>query len=209
MPTGYTAALENMNYDLKRWLKESIIRSMGICVSLRESIDMTEEELKEHFEQEETESYYKKALKAKKEELAEYSDKNFNWEKHFNEKQLEAKNDYDKRVIEYTKKKEQHLKCIKDIETLAKKADNKGELIKKAINFGLEQLHQAYQFDYDYFPSKASILNMSLENFKQNTLDFIKREIRHYSEEVLKESSRNASSQMAYNEYVTFINNNL
>jgi hypothetical protein len=45
MPTGYTYQLEELDYDLEKWLTEKLIRAFGLCCSLRDDGDLTEEQI--------------------------------------------------------------------------------------------------------------------------------------------------------------------
>lgn len=64
MPTGYTARLKEMNYNVRRWLKESAVRAIGVTISLRDDGDLSEKEIEKRLKsQYSDEPYHSKKLK--------------------------------------------------------------------------------------------------------------------------------------------------
>lgn len=211
MPTGYTANLEK-DYNVKRWLKESVVRAFGICMSLRDEGNLDEKgimaALMQNFK---AEPYHITQLKKYTDELVianARSDKE--WQKIFDKTLEEEQVDYIKRKEEFARKKTAHAESIGKVSALYNKAvkANEDELIVNALKFGLDQLNQAYDFDYTHTPYRPSILDQDVETFKETKLKAIRQNITYHTENNEKETVRGNDSAAVYQKFVDFVNKN-
>jgi len=205
MPTGYTSNLETRNYDLKGWLKESVIRAMGVCVTLRDDSDLTEKEIKTKLKKS-GESYYEKALKESKQKLKIFTDST--------DKQLE--HNYAQLVIQatkqakadeedYNRKKALHVKSLNDANSLYEKSTGKAELIRNTLKFAVEQLEHSLSFDYGSGPYRPAILNKDFPTWKENELKSLTPDVQYYQTELEKDNSRTVDRWAQYVEFTNFI----
>lgn len=72
MPTGYTACLEEMGFNVAKWLRTVAPRAMGMCVMLREDpFSLTEAEILARLERANG-SYYRDGIARAESQLAEW-----------------------------------------------------------------------------------------------------------------------------------------
>lgn len=186
MPTGYTARLESMGYDVKRWLKESIIRNFGLCASLRDSGELSEEDIKNRLSKS-SNDYCEATLKEHNKELEEllkYTEED--WKKRYLEKVKKARIDHCSRQKEYIEQKERHIGALKELRLL--KQGEQSELLNNAIIFACEQLGQVIKCDFEGAEVyQDSILKQTLEEYKECCIDQLEERIEYYQLQIKPE----------------------
>ncbi len=210
MPTGYTARLESLGYDVKRWLKESAIRAMGVCITLRDEGDLPESEIKARLARETEESYYSQQLRKAQDELARLlALSEEDWEREYTATLLEAQADYDRRVKEFEEKKRKHAQCTAEVSVMLQRAreQRQGEVVVNTLAFALEQLNQSYSFDYGGATYRQKILDQPLEAWRKDRVEELRRNINRYSQEKAKETGRTTDRLAEYEHFVTFVDN--
>lgn len=212
MPTGYTANLEQ-DYNVGRWLKESVVRAFGICMSLRDEGTLDENGIKKHLKKElKEEPYHSRRLRettAELEAAARRTDSS--WETAFNKALKEEQADYARRLEEYAKKKSLHIASIGKVAALYNKAvrDKEEELIVNGLKFALDQLNQAMDFDYRSEPSKPSVLSQTAMSYKAAQIKALEWNVKYHTENLEKETTKKDDGAEMYERFVNFVNTNL
>lgn len=209
MATGLTMQLEEMKYNVPRWLKETIIRQMGVCVTLRdERNNMTAEEIKRALEKESNVTYYRDRLtEAEKEYTLAKKRTKAEWQKLFEREQAEAKRDYDRRLKEHVEKKEAHQKALDQVSALLAKATRRGEseIVVNALKLAKEQLEDTMKWDYDRPPSKDSCLTTTLPKWIKVQVECAKNNIKYNKENLEEQEARSKNRVDAYLSFITFV----
>lgn len=208
MPTGYTAALEENGYNVKKWLKENAIRAMGVCVSLRDGGKMDENQIREQLGKQSGESYHTGKLRAAKRELnALEKMTDDEWQGIWKSAKAVAKTDNAKRTAEFNSKKANHIKAMNEIDALLSKAQrtNAGEVATGTLRFAKEQLADAFNFDYSTGPYLNENEGISLELFKKKSIDKALWDVNYHTEQGAKEKSRNTYFAEEYDRFTKFV----
>jgi len=195
MPTGYTATLdETPNMTTAKWVMESLTRAFGVCATLRDNGDMTEEQIEAHLQErvDEAGSYHIDALKRVGETVTKLSD---NPEKFWAEeyaKAVETMQAYNEKSIKEAKEiKTRHDKAIED---LIKLRDNTTDEATRSIaNYGLEQLELVKSETESYISTVPT-----LEKFKEDKLRSINRDIDYHSKNLTEAKARERDRLKAY-----------
>lgn len=208
MPTGYTARLEEMKYDVRRWLKESAVRALGVCVMLRDAGDMDQTEIAKRLKADaEHDDYHSKRLaeaKAEMEKVRLYGPAE--WESSFMATKAKAESAYEARVAEQNRKKASHRKAMNEVAALNAKAEASGsEVIKGTLNFAMSQLEESYRFDYGSEPYREDVLKQSLAEYREATLKSLERDVQYHTVEGDKTKMRGADRHQGYQELVHFL----
>lgn len=208
MPTGYTADLEARNYDVKSWLKENVIRGMGVCIALRDHGKMTVEEIIGALKKDESESYHANKLKEAQQALTDF--KSLNAAQLFQqyEKELaEAEKKYVERCKKFNEKKTLHLKATAETTALYNKAveEKQGEVIVNTLRFALDQLNQAFSFDYRSGPYREDILDQTFDEWNIAKRKKLLWDIEYHGRELPKEENRNFDRLNEYKNFVEWV----
>ena len=217
MPTGYTSALEEMGYDVKRWMKESVVRAFGVCIAFRDDGNMDQKTIMQKLKKRLTapESHYEKYLQEYKRDLEKASKRtDAEWQALYNKKHKEETTEYETRMFEYTTKKRLHLKAIADMSQIYNEAvkkhgngsgdDERENLIVNASKFALDQLNQAYEFDYRSEPFRGQTLKFGFADWKADYLHSLEVSVKNYSDRVAEEAAR-ANKQNYYDMYKKYV----
>lgn len=211
MPTGYTAKLEEMGYDVSRWLKENVVRAMGVCVTLRDNDDMTADEIAAALKKEKANSFHAKKL-AKAQKALKLLDRSSETarKKRYNKEFNEAHARYAKDLAKFEKKKEKHAESIETTKKLLSKAEANGEseLTVNTLKYALEQLTRAYDFDYGSGCYKPDILNRNYEQWLAALYKESNFNIAYHTKEMKSEKSRTGDRYTEYKKFVEFVDNN-
>jgi len=188
MPTGYTAKIdEDPTMTAARWVTEGLSRAFGVCFSLRDSGDMTADQIEEHLKEniERSTKYYRKELDKTEKILAYINEKpDTYWT-----------TEYDTMVKQFTEYNQKNKKETTELnarhnqirQALIPLKDSTDDMVTKGLaKFGLEQLdlvkreHEPYihkipSFD-DFQKEKLASLNRDLEYHKKNIIETEKRE---------------------------------
>ena len=207
MPTGYTARLEEMGYDVKRWLKETIIRNFGVTAAFRdEGWNMTEEDLKIKLSEKES-SYHETALKEYETKLeTALNCTEEDWQKKYKEESEKALEEYHKSLTEYKDKKEKNIKALKELELIKQKVTSEdSELVHSALKFAYNQLREVLAYDFSVEPRPQEIVKQTLTEYKDYWLSFLMREV-DYHKKCIDETVENDNKLEWYLDFVDFVN---
>ena len=194
MPTGYTDYLDKNDFDVKKWITESLVRNFGVCVAFRDSGGMTKEEMLKAFEESAKNSYYKRELTkitAEKEKLKKLSDAewkemmendNAKWEKDVNEG-----NRVRKRIRDGHARAQLYLSGLL--------ACDISEVTKNILQFGLEQLKLV---EDDYKRETTQILSTDIGKYKKNRLGLLQSHMDYCKKELIKEEERETERLEVY-----------
>lgn len=211
MPTGYTANLEK-DYNVKRWLKESVVRAFGVCMNLRDEGDMSQEGILKSLKKTMAgDNYHAKALKKAQAELKEANQRtDADWIEILATRKKEEQDDYTKSLSEYAIKKAAHVKAIGQVASLYNKAvaDKEEELIVNSMKFALDQLNQTLDFDYGREPSKPSILTQTTLEYKASVIKSLEWNVKYHTENAEKEKMNDGRADM-YQRFINFVDKNL
>lgn len=206
MPTGYTKALEDNGYDLKKWIKQDIARGMGMCVMLRDDGPKTEAEILESFSES---NYHAEALQ-KAIAAFQYSEVRTqkDWEFAYKKELTTAMLDYDKRVEETNAKIKKHKKCQAQVTEMLNQATarREGEAVVNSLKLACEQLETAMDFDYGGPVYREEILNQTLEEFVKKSKKDAYEQVQSRTVSLAAERERTASRREAYQSLVDFVN---
>ena len=208
MPTGYTADLENRKYDVKGWLKENVIRAMGVCVSLRDEGRMTVKDIKNALKKDLSEPYHTKRVRESKANLTEFQSlSDAELKIRYAKERDAAKIDFIKRKKEFDEKKAAHLKAITETSTLYNQAiqEKQGEVIVNTLKFALEQLNSAFNFDYGSGPYRDKILDHSFEEWIAETDRKLNWDVDYHTKESARENTRTDNRLNEYTKFVDWI----
>lgn len=212
MATGYTHALKEMNYDVGRWLKESLIRGMGVCVVLRDEGDLAEEEIAAKLDRQSRDTYEERALVDIKKELADLkntSDKEL--KARFLKEQQDAKLDYECRVEEFRIGKQKHLEALNEIrrlQDLAKKdAWPETSVVRGTLEFAENQLASTLKVDYsDTGPYIPDITKKTFNEWKTTKLIYLQDRVIDYTARIEANKARLENRGDMYRHFVKFVN---
>jgi hypothetical protein len=215
MPTGYTADLESMKYDVKKWIKESVVRAFGVCMELRDEGKMDQNSLMKFFKNfKKEESYYEKALRSANEELKEKMNWSpVAWEKAYWDEFYKERESLALRMAEHKEKKAAHIQSIGRVAALYNKATrtNQEELIVNSLKFALDQLNQTLEFDYGHEPYRPGILDQTPIEWQRDSIKCLHERIVRYSESIKEEADKRhkaGSPAASYEKLVKFVDEN-
>lgn len=210
MPTGYTAELEKNGYAVKKWIKESVVRAMGVCVTLRDNGSMSQKEIEQSLAGE-SDSYYTKRLKEVEAGILELNTATEKalLKRFASECDLATKK-YQARLKEHKLKSEAHLKSTTESKALLDKAiaAKESEFIINTLKFAVEQLESSYRFDYGGAVYKEGIIDLTFEQWKATTLKELEKNKVYYELELAKEQARVNDRHKQYLELVKFVDSN-
>jgi hypothetical protein len=208
MPTGYTHDLETRNYDLKGWIKESLARGMGICVTMRDSGTMTEQQILAELEKG-SGTYYLEKIESTRKELKRLQVATSEEVYYAQTGVLDAaRAKYASDLNEYKTKKALHIDAIESTKKLLSKAveTNQSEVVINTIKFGLDQLIQALSWDYGTPPPEPKIFSQTVDQWKEERIESLKKDLAYYTNEKTKDDARFKERIAAYKELVSFVN---
>ena len=170
MPTGYTEILKDKKYDVKKWLKEDIIRQFGLLACMRGDKDCTEKE-----------------IIAKLTELT-----NHKLEKPEPINDIDLEKEYKKHIKYYSDKlketEKNYIGYKKSVKILHKLFQYpKTTLTYNIVKFAINQLDLIRDdFDFDIKFSKEQ-LTLSFEDFKNKKQEDYKIKLGIYNEDIEKD----------------------
>jgi len=140
MPTGYTAKLEEMNWDLKRWLVECLSRNFGMLVMLREEPwDLTEDQIRELLVKEQKDSYHRERVDEYRAELEELKSRTEEqWIQEIQNECSANRDEYDRRKAELVPKIDAYQQSLETLREWRKKT--RDEEFRNFLKFAVEQL---------------------------------------------------------------------
>jgi len=206
MATGYTAHLESLDYDLYKWLTESIPRAMGMCINLRDdSLDLSVVEIREKLVS--SDSYYTESLAKDQKLLKEYLAKTpEQWQQELKEAYDNDASYQEKRKEEYIFKKDKHLESLRKVKDLISEA--KDEVTLAVLQFAEEQLDSTIKWDYDKdleTSFKNAYDSCTWEQFRDLRIDMAESSIKMDEERLASIAETNAARLKAFDTYINFV----
>lgn len=187
MPTGYTSRLEKINYDVKRWLKEDLVRGMGICIMLRDSGAKSEAEIKSFLKEEANkDDYHTVELEKARSQLDHLLARSESaWEAAFQKETAEAEARYQVTITFFNRNQEKHLQATNEVTDLLAKAikSDESESVIGTLRFAKEQLETAFLFDYRDGVYREEVLNQNLSAYRTAALKSAAWKVEHHTRE--------------------------
>jgi hypothetical protein len=218
MPTGYTADLEK-DYDVKRWIKETIARSMGMCVILRDEGYKTTAQILDILKGEREELYHARKLRESIEKLAlmeTFTPER--WGSEWLKAVATARQNNLERAEEYERKKSFHLRSMGEVQLMLSKAEEKVRELKRfskdtkiaqaivsTLQVARDQLNQSFAFDFGQAPYRDEDEDKTLEQWKNEELEGVRRNIEHHTAEAKQEGDRTGDRVRCYQALVDFV----
>jgi len=209
MPTGYTAKLESINYDVLKWLTQDIPRAMGMYIMLRDdSSDMTMEEIREKISNE-TSTYYEESLTRdtlELETLKKMSQQQ--WEDNLKETVQEDISRVRERRSEWLFKKEKHLESLQKVTNLINKATDK--TTKDILGFAKQQLDLVVTSEYDA-SSEPKITDCdsykSWKKYKNLRIEMVSNSVDYNRKRIFEQNEKTKERLEAFDTYTKFVQN--
>lgn len=208
--------LEEMDYDVNRWVKESVVRAMGVCARLRDDrLDIPEKYIREGLSKKDSsKGFYEEHLENSLLKLKTYQERtDLHWKAEYLIEREAERLVFNQNVAQWKRKKTKYRTSLQQIDALLKKAkkEKQSELIVNTLEFAKQQLTSTIDFDYDSPPFRPKILNIkSSKKWKEISIERVKKDIDYYSEAIEKEKIRNHKFDPVneYDRLVEFINAN-
>jgi hypothetical protein len=201
MPTGFTSALEKRKWDVKTWLKEDLVRGLGVCCILREDGNMSQEQISKALKSQNDDdslSYHSKKLERAKANLAAAKKKTARqWKAEW--KEFKAKMESEKKAWLV----KGGVSAAKYAETVAKLKSLRpvGEIAAGAVRFALQQLELVKdEFDLESVGWRFSYPKTPL-GLKRNEIGGLENLVKFAQEDVDEHVKATPRSAM-YEEYV-------
>lgn len=204
MPTGYTNQLDKKDFDVKKWISESLVRNFGVCVAFRDSGEMTKEEMLDIFEKNAKNPYYKRELAkaiAEREKLTKLCDAE--WKEKMENANKKEKEYYDKANAERRKIREGHEKTRLWLSGLL--TCDISEVTKNIVKYGLEQL-KTVEREYEADINEPTLCN-NVSDFSGTNLKEAQRHIDYCKKELIKERERETERLQIYKRILEDVEN--
>ena len=216
MPTGYTAKLQDMEFNTEEWLTTVMPRAFGICISLRdEGLDLNEKEILKKLTEHNSTSYYEKQLTEANKDLEEMGKRTQDeWIKAFEDYKKEETNWIKEHLEKISKDREGYEKSKKKCESLLDKADG-NEIATSIIQYAVSQISETIDWDCgdktisDYQKKIQQLENGSLDDFQKEIIESIKWEIDYNNKRIEETSEIVESSLKSYKDFVGFVKENM
>lgn len=210
MPTGYTARIQEDNFDLKEWLIKDIARGFGMCVCLRDSGKMSEKEIMQALEKnaKEAGSYHREKLEEIEKDAQKYSKfSQQDWEEE-REKEIEAA----KKQVQESKEKNKigrakYSKAKCQLSDMSFKV--KGTIAEPMIKFAIEQINSSIDFDY---PQNSTYYEDQLDKIKEmpqyrwDKEEEITKDKTYHTSKKIEDEEREKNRITHYKDYLQIIN---
>ena len=206
MPTGYTAQLDENEFDVGRWVTESLPRAFGICVAFRDSGKMTREEILKALEEgaETAGDYDKKKLdKAvhQLEKLRFFQDGQ--WTEEMERVNTEAIESAIKPNLKSERVKRGHARTRKILSDFL--LSDISEITKNIVQFGLEQLDVAKSDEENYIPKIYTDVN----DFKKEALRSAQWDVNYHKKEMVETKKRETERLDGYKQVLKDVEEHL
>lgn len=209
--TGYTEMLRELKFDVPRWLKERIIRGMGICVQLRDD----EWELNESQIISRLKSSHEHDINYHANELAK-ANKSFTdlkerteaeWKVVYFKEQEKARFEHQKSVADHEQGKYLYSEAAKKIEALRQNPEaQKNEVVKGALKFAAQQIYSTIDFDYGDESYMPDVLRKTLTDWKEAQLTTAQWNVDYHTKELAEAKKRLKEAMYYYKSFVKFVN---
>jgi len=204
MPTGYTAELEDMDFDIKRWLIETIPRAFGALVMLREEGNLSEDSIIDALEKNIKDSYHVEAVVNLKKELKEKETwDGERWQEVLDSVISSAKEENTKAVHEIEQKQNKYVPVVDLLKALCSIAPN--DDFKNMITFAGDQLDMVRnEFDPESV-YQVSIPTCAWNEYRLGVLANLRERIEWNAAEADKEQARERERLQFYLDWVSFV----
>ena len=213
MPTGYTYLLQERNYDVKKWLKEDVIRAMGLCSSLREEGNLSEGQiiaLLDNFVPCQRATSYKSDLKEAEKELGLLLKKtDAQWKRKFNLDLSAERKRYQESLDKYTLEKGNMKKAREECFNLLSSQVNKqneDSVFIGTLKFALSQIDLVLNSEYSTPPYRSAILDFDFwGEYKDYEINLCESRVASYKKRILANSQQPKPKKINYSkEYIKF-----
>ncbi len=183
MPTGYTAKLEELDWNLKKWLTEDLVRGLGVCVSMRDNGDMTRAQIIEGIKTAfNPNTYDKEQLEKAEAKLKLFKSRNRSeWKKVWEKETQEAKARYENDLEEKAKKSPKYKKALRELEFLRESSNT--EAIQAITKFALDQLNSVKD-EFEPSPwlkeSYERLASTLLSDFIKSQMIWVEGDVQYY-----------------------------
>ena len=208
MPTGYTANLKDMNYNVREWLKTSVSRAFGMCACFRdESSGLNQEQIIGKLSSKD--SFYEDALKKSIKELNKFrTAPKETLRAELDKLKKETYDNRQKRIKQFYKDKESHIEVLAELKEMLHKTSD--EINLNMLKFAINQIEEALPFDFSecYAERVDEVENMSLETYIEYMISCINADIIRYEKHLKEDNTRNEERLQAYLNLVNFVDSN-
>jgi len=195
MPTGYTAQLDDKNWNARKWMLEGISRAFGVCVTMRDDGHLSKKEIIKTLTKSDDDSYNNQALKENKIKLKKYlSMTDDAWKKKMKQENDGIKQGNTKQIKKTILLRNKHNQVRQDLNKILKSPDAR-DVTKSIAKFGIEQLNVAEKYDCTSYITPT---HKKWKRFKSNTIYETKRSIGYHTKELKEETERNKGRLEAY-----------
>jgi len=204
MPTGYTHELKNMNYDVKKWLKERAIRAMGVCMAVREYGQLNQKEIREHLNNQIKDNWHtsrrKESIQALEDLLKRTESE---WHAEMERLNIDLKDRYEKNLKEHNEGLAAHEKAYSELLSMRYKNGPLDEVSEGTLDFAIKQIAEAKNFDFCSPPT----LNVytDIELYKNEIMRGARRDVEYHTEQEAKTNNRTNGMAEAYDKFVEFV----
>lgn len=209
MPTYYTDRLLSKK-NLKMWLKEDIVRALGICVSLRDNGPMTQLEVEKALAKEGVPDYHEQRL----EELI--AEKNIFEGKSdtelleiFTAEQKNSNASYVAHCDKYERDKYFFSKMLDKIDKVIILAND--EISLGALKYAKEQIKLTLDHDYSIGIYRPAVIDYSFAEWKDTVFKRCHSGILYHSGKIAEKSAKleKGSRLKSYKTFIEFIDTNM
>lgn len=206
MPTGYTSQLQGMKYDVKRWLKESLVRAMGVCVMFRDDGDLDEKQIVSRLKKDTKNTSHVKALVAAQKKLKGYEARSKeDWAAAHKTAYAKEDKSFKKWTAELANAKAKHEGARAELQRLLVVAP-KDELIVNTLKFGVSQIELVLESEFTSY--KDDILSLNVSRWTKKMIDSAKWDVDYHTTEQKESEEREYDRLGSYTKFVNFVDKN-
>ncbi len=192
MPTGYTMKLEK-DWNVARWLKQDVVRALGVTVCLRDEGDLTQEQILKALTPDDKESYYAKSVRESEAALnAALGKSKKAWAEERRDAIHEAEEQMQRNKREVAEKAIEYRAAVKKLQEFKTKA--KTEAGKSVATFGLDQLAivaDEYEPMEFYSVHLSRLIEQSVAEYAASQIDGHRRSLENAKEMLAREENAN------------------
>lgn len=209
MPTGYSQELINKNFNLKKWLKESIARNFGMLVCLRDSGNLSEKEIIKQLKNQ-TSSYHSKKKQEILEELNKINNNEISTLKNeFLKLQKDSRAHREKRVKEIQEETAKFEAARQKLHDANLKSE--GEIVPNVLTLAIQQINEHIRWDgnYSYYEKPEKIETQTFEEYLINKKETLIKDLENCEKNCQEDCERNEKRLTAYLELVNFVDKHI
>ncbi len=203
MPTGYTARLENMDFDVRRWLEVEIPRAFGMMIDLRDTNipdDVVPTDLIQMIRDKSTAGYYEEILAQAKTDLARLEARQPKmWIQVFETERIKDERLLQERVLSKEKLRTSYQVAI---DKVAKLLEPSGDVNHNIVKMAHEQLILGMD---TYTPELDKIWAEGSEAWKEHELKAAREHIVYAEKSLKKEKDRTKERLQYYEDWLKFL----